>query len=161
MEIVVKRQDQEYGPYTIDEISEYIKSGNIVGDDVARIDGFSDWKTVDALMPPSASRARSVNAKFGLVIGIAAILVAGSALYYTGRSKEIEAQQIQSQYQQSTLPMGLRIAHKLQQHSNIQCVQYGEVVERIYEQFGDTPLADKQAEPILETAAQMCGRAAR
>lgn len=81
MQIMVKRDDQEHGPYTIEEVTEYLASGNIVGDDVAREDGTTEWKTVDALLLSAQKNIKNESAESTLATD--SLAVAGSPLRTT------------------------------------------------------------------------------
>lgn len=57
----VKRGEQEFGPYSLTELSEYAGTGNVLASDLARSDGMAEWITVERVLGnvpvPIAARA--------------------------------------------------------------------------------------------------------
>ena len=51
MNIRISRNDQEFGPYTMEELTQYVNEGSILPDDYA-YDG-TEWITVSQLLDPS------------------------------------------------------------------------------------------------------------
>ncbi|MFP5236665.1 MAG: GYF domain-containing protein [Acidobacteriota bacterium] len=50
MSYTVKRGDQEFGPYTLAELQQYVQSGNISVDDMARSEGVDEWVPVSRVV---------------------------------------------------------------------------------------------------------------
>ena len=46
MQYFIKRDLNEFGPYTLSDLQRYIASGNILLTDLARSEGMSDWVPV-------------------------------------------------------------------------------------------------------------------
>jgi hypothetical protein len=42
----VKRNDQNYGPYTLEDLQKYLASGNVLPTDLAKSDEMADWQSV-------------------------------------------------------------------------------------------------------------------
>jgi hypothetical protein len=51
----VKRNDQSYGPYTLEDLQKYVASGNILLTDLAKSDEMPDWIPVSQLLGASIS----------------------------------------------------------------------------------------------------------
>ena len=43
-QVYINQNDQQIGPFTVDEINQKLESGELVATDGAWIDGMSDWK---------------------------------------------------------------------------------------------------------------------
>jgi GYF domain 2 len=50
MEYLVRRGEQQFGPYTLAELQEYAQSGRILQSDVAKSDGLNDWVPVSQIL---------------------------------------------------------------------------------------------------------------
>lgn len=50
MNYFIRRNDQEYGPYTLADVQRYVASGNILLTDVARSEGMADWVPVSQVV---------------------------------------------------------------------------------------------------------------
>ncbi|HYC30938.1 MAG TPA: RDD family protein [Gemmatimonadales bacterium] len=50
MNITIKRGDEEYGPYTLEEAREYMAQGRIAADDIASLDG-ATWRPLSEVVP--------------------------------------------------------------------------------------------------------------
>jgi GYF domain 2 len=67
MNYFVKRGDQQYGPYTLAALQQYVAQGNISRDDLARSEAMTDWVAVStiignvAVAAPSAFGASPAN----------------------------------------------------------------------------------------------------
>ncbi|MCL2659142.1 MAG: DUF4339 domain-containing protein [Acidobacteriaceae bacterium] len=46
----IKRDEQEYGPYSLTELQSYVKSGHIAATDIAQSEGMSDWVPVQQIL---------------------------------------------------------------------------------------------------------------
>jgi hypothetical protein len=46
----VKRNDQDYGPYTLDDLKNYVASGNVLLTDLAKSDDMPDWVSVSQVL---------------------------------------------------------------------------------------------------------------
>jgi hypothetical protein len=51
----VTRNGQNYGPYTLEDLSRYVASGNVLPTDMAKSDEMTEWVTVASLLEPAAS----------------------------------------------------------------------------------------------------------
>jgi len=51
----VTRNGQNYGPYTLEDLSRYVASGNILPTDMAKSDEMPEWVTVASLLSTGAS----------------------------------------------------------------------------------------------------------
>jgi GYF domain 2 len=51
MEYLVAREGKTYGPYTEDELRQYLASGNVVESDLARSDTMTDWQPLRKVLP--------------------------------------------------------------------------------------------------------------
>ena len=60
MEIWLKQEGEEYGPYTLEQVKEYVASGELVQEDEAWFDGCEDYLTVGDIpnftSPPKIAR---------------------------------------------------------------------------------------------------------
>src|SRR6266478_6955473 len=50
MNYFIKRDLQEYGPYTLSELQRYVASGNVLLTDLCRSEGLSDWVPVSQVI---------------------------------------------------------------------------------------------------------------
>ncbi len=50
MNYFIKRDLQEYGPYTLAELQRYVASGNVLLTDLCRSEGMSDWVPVSQVI---------------------------------------------------------------------------------------------------------------
>ena len=50
MNYFVKRDIQEYGPYTLAELQRYVATGNVLLTDLCRSDGMSEWISVSQVI---------------------------------------------------------------------------------------------------------------
>ncbi len=50
MEYRVKRGDQEFGPYTLTDLQQYVQSGNLSSTDEARSEAMSDWMPLSQIL---------------------------------------------------------------------------------------------------------------
>ena len=50
MNYVIKRGDQEYGPYTLAVLQQYVAQGNISPTDLARSEGMTEWMPVSTII---------------------------------------------------------------------------------------------------------------
>jgi len=63
MNYFIKRDQQEYGPYTLADLQRYLAQGNILMSDLARSEGMTDWAPVSQIIgnipvqaaPPAAT----------------------------------------------------------------------------------------------------------
>ena len=46
----VKRDDQEFGPYSLSELQQYVNSGNISAQDMAQSEGMTEWIPVSQIL---------------------------------------------------------------------------------------------------------------
>ena len=46
MQIFIHRDDQEFGPYSVDQIKEFLTDGSVNGEDYCRVDGDAEWSMV-------------------------------------------------------------------------------------------------------------------
>jgi len=67
MNYFVKRDDKEYGPYTLAALQQYVSQGNISQQDLARSEAMADWVPVASILgnvsaaPPAAFGAGAVT----------------------------------------------------------------------------------------------------
>src|SRR5580658_8169954 len=64
MNYKVKRGDQEYGPYSLAELQQYLAKGDILPDDLARGEGTEQWVPVQQVVgniPVSPASSTPVN----------------------------------------------------------------------------------------------------
>ncbi len=66
MNYFVKRGEQEYGPYTLALLQQYVSQGNISKDDLARSEGMSDWQPVSSIIGNIAVSAATAPTGFGV-----------------------------------------------------------------------------------------------
>jgi hypothetical protein len=66
MNYFVKRGDQEYGPYTLAVLQQYVSQGNISKDDMARSEAMSDWVPVSSILGNIAVSAATGSTGFGV-----------------------------------------------------------------------------------------------
>ena len=72
MEYFIQRGEERYGPYNVEELQRYVRSGNIVLADVAQGEGISDWTLVSqilAAVPVVAPVLPLMNIPFGSSLG--------------------------------------------------------------------------------------------
>lgn len=50
MEYFVKRGEQRFGPYSLADLQNYVKSGNVLVEDMAQSEGMTDWVPVSAVL---------------------------------------------------------------------------------------------------------------
>ena len=50
MNYLVKRGEQQFGPYTLAEIQQYVQSGNIASGDLAQSEGMTEWVPVSQVL---------------------------------------------------------------------------------------------------------------
>jgi len=50
MKYFVKRDDKEYGPYSLADLQAYVQQGNISLQDMARSEGYAEWSLVSAII---------------------------------------------------------------------------------------------------------------
>jgi len=50
MNYFIKRDLQEYGPYTLAELQRYVASGNVLLTDLCRSEGMNDWVPVSQVI---------------------------------------------------------------------------------------------------------------
>lgn len=66
MNYFVKRGDQEYGPYTLVVLQQYVSQGNISKDDMARSEAMSDWVPVSSILGNITVSAATGSTGFGV-----------------------------------------------------------------------------------------------
>lgn len=83
MQIHIHRDGQDFGPYTIDQVNQYLLDGTIVPTDMAWADGFPDWtplpKVPGVVIPAGAAGAGTAaggGKKTVMMISIAAVAAA-------------------------------------------------------------------------------------
>jgi hypothetical protein len=91
MEIYVLINNEPHGPYTPEQIREYLKTGELQGDQLAAYSGSADWKPLSAMAQswaakpvhkPVRSPAQPKGRKTRIVFGVAAavlVVLAGTA----------------------------------------------------------------------------------
>src|SRR5450631_827170 len=50
MQYTVRRNEQEYGPYTLADLQRYVASGNILVSDLVKSEGMDDWVPVSQVI---------------------------------------------------------------------------------------------------------------
>lgn len=50
MQYFVKRGDQQYGPYSLTDLQNYVKSGNVMVEDLTQSEGMTDWVPVSTVL---------------------------------------------------------------------------------------------------------------
>jgi uncharacterized protein DUF4339 len=50
MEYFVKRGEQQFGPYSLSDLQGYVQSGNVLGGDLARSEGMTEWVPVSQVL---------------------------------------------------------------------------------------------------------------
>ena len=50
MDYLVRRGEQEFGPYTLPEIQQYVRSGHVLGDDLTKNEGMAEWQAVSHVL---------------------------------------------------------------------------------------------------------------
>jgi hypothetical protein len=79
MDIFIAKNDQKFGPYTLEEVRARISSGSFTGDDFGWHEGLTDWQTLSRLLaslpseeggPPPVSRKSSGFAKTSFIISV-------------------------------------------------------------------------------------------
>jgi len=66
MEYRIARDGQTFGPYTEDELRQYLASGNIVESDLARSDAMTDWQPLRKVLPKQKKPKRGTLNPAGL-----------------------------------------------------------------------------------------------
>src|SRR5579872_3581234 len=66
MQYFVKRGEEQYGPYTLEELQLYVQKGNIGGEDLARSEAMEEWMPVGQVLGNiSSAAAQSSQTGFG------------------------------------------------------------------------------------------------
>ena len=63
MEYRIARDGQTFGPYTEDEVRQYLASGNIVESDLARNDTMTDWQPLRKVLPKQKKQKKVKTGK--------------------------------------------------------------------------------------------------
>lgn len=50
MKYFIKREDKEYGPYSLADLQTYVQQGNVSPNDMARSEGMADWGPVSTII---------------------------------------------------------------------------------------------------------------
>ena len=50
MEYLVRRGEEQFGPYTLTELQEYVQSGRVLPGDMAKSEGLADWVPVSQIL---------------------------------------------------------------------------------------------------------------
>jgi len=50
MDYLVRRGEQQFGPYTLAELQEYVQSGRVLPNDMAKSEGLADWVPVSEIL---------------------------------------------------------------------------------------------------------------
>ena len=50
MDYHIKRGEQQFGPYTLSELQEYVQSGRVLPGDLAQSEGMADWVPVSQIL---------------------------------------------------------------------------------------------------------------
>src|SRR5580698_4930709 len=50
MEYLVRRGEEQFGPYTLAELQEYVQSGRVLPGDMAKSEGLPDWVPVSQIL---------------------------------------------------------------------------------------------------------------
>ena len=58
----ISRDGQRYGPYTEDQVRQYLLSGNILLTDLVQPEGFEEWALVGALFAAYVAQTPSIPA---------------------------------------------------------------------------------------------------
>ena len=61
MMFMIKRGDQEFGPYSGTDIRQYLSSGNIVETDLVRAEGTDRWLTVQDIVGGKAAQPQAAT----------------------------------------------------------------------------------------------------
>ena len=72
MNYFIKRDDKEYGPYTLVTLQQYVTQGNISPSDLARSEGMSEWAPVSTILgnvPVAVAPYGTTSTGFGTVAG--------------------------------------------------------------------------------------------
>jgi len=82
MNYFIKRDDKEYGPYSLADLQKYVASGNVLLTDLCRSEGLMDWVPVSqvignipvpvAATQPAAGTVYGAPAAYGAPAGYAA-----------------------------------------------------------------------------------------
>jgi hypothetical protein len=71
MEYLVRRGEEQFGPYSLTELQEYVQSGRVLPGDMAKSEGMADWVPVSQILGnipiPVAAPAVSVAPPLNLV----------------------------------------------------------------------------------------------
>ncbi|MEI7731904.1 MAG: DUF4339 domain-containing protein [Verrucomicrobiota bacterium] len=86
MRVVIIRDDQQFGPYTMAEVRQYLAEGKLLASDFAQEEGDDAWVPLSALpglVPDKTStdKVKSVPLQIGRGIYIGALICAGVLLY--------------------------------------------------------------------------------
>jgi hypothetical protein len=68
MEILITRDGQQFGPYTLDDVNAYLASGELNADDMAWHDGMADWlplRSIEGVVAPRISAPPPPSARTG------------------------------------------------------------------------------------------------
>lgn len=80
MQIHINRDGQDFGPYSLDQVHQYLQDGSIVASDMAWYDGAPDWmplpKVPGVKVPAGAAAAGGAGKKTVVWISIAAVAAA-------------------------------------------------------------------------------------
>ena len=99
MQVYVSKDGQQHGPYTVEQLRDYVQQGNFSGDDYACHDG-QNWVTVaevpgfvDSAQSPSAPNSSAPKKKkiilWSSIGGIATLLVAGLLIWLPGNEDDL------------------------------------------------------------------------
>ena len=61
--IIIHREDKDYGPYTEKEVKDLILQGSLTEDDLAWVDGGTEWVPLKSLLRPATSRLQLARKK--------------------------------------------------------------------------------------------------
>ena len=89
MQIHVSRDGQQFGPYTLDEVKQYLAAGNLKPTDRAWYDGAPDWMSITQVpgvaVPVFAAAHSRMEAMALGAVGVGALaLVTGGVTYWGG-----------------------------------------------------------------------------
>lgn len=85
MKITIARGDQQYGPYTIDEVKNYLATGHLSYSDLALRDGGTQWMPLSTVLgiappPPALIQPKERNVGMLILMGFAWTMV----FWFTG-----------------------------------------------------------------------------
>src|SRR5712691_732284 len=79
MNYFIKRELNEYGPYSLADLQKYVASGNILLTDLCRSEGLTDWVPVSQVIGnipvPAAAPQPAQGTAYGAPVGYAAPVV--------------------------------------------------------------------------------------